>query len=467
MGSIISLDNNEGDLPDVLTRTGQGGFLSPGYLRETPAATALQEDETPRFVLTSSKHGVSVESNGERTVATPGDGYRTITVVSDRRIVVLVGDVDGGDRQLSVPFPEIEGVESHSRFRHGRITITRTGGTILEIHAGTDGLERVVTYLRTVSQAWLHVETVLDDAREALEAAGEARREGDIDGAREANRRARDHLDAARATVDGVPQEQAAAAMNRQVETVADRAVAATCRLRFSQARQALNRGLAHWQDREYEAAYDSFERAGKRLDTVLARPPERVPNLAAVRAERERIDAVLDRFTGAPVRAARRAVEDARRTDDQVRAASCWEDALQRYRTVLRLDWGADRRRFDGDPGTIRDLLGTIAENLTATRRKIASDATEAGDWYASAGQYRAAIEEFETARAEFETALTTAADCYPDAVEHLRTELDAVERRIERANAELSTDRDPEELTPTAAADGRPDSLRRIERH
>ncbi|MFC6975732.1 hypothetical protein ACFQL1_15400 [Halomicroarcula sp. GCM10025709] len=115
-----------------------------------------------------------------------------------------------------------------------------------------------------------------------------------------------------------------------------------------------------------------------------------------------------------------------------------------------MRLDWGADERRFAGDHEAIRERLGEVARNLTATRRTIASDATEAGDWYAAAGQYDAALDEFDEAREAFEAALATARDCYPDAVEHLQTELDAVEDRIKRARTELTAD-DREERRPS----------------
>ena len=452
MGQVIILDNQESDLPAVLTSTGQGGFLSPGTLQESPAVAALEDGERAQFVLTNGKYGVSFESETRHEEVRPGKGYRTIGVVTDRRVVVIVGGArDDGDHEFAVPHAEIEQIDATSRLRHGELTITRTGGTTLTIHCGTDGLDAVTAFLEAVSQAWVHAETLLEDVRTSLVEASSLREDGELDAARTATRAAFDRLEDAEETVSDVPSARAVAAMERRIGTVSARAATVDARVRRSCAHQLLDDGEQQWREQEYEAAYDTFERALDEYEAVLAHPHEHVPEVSTVQSEREKLRGVVERLSAAPIESARRAVEDAEAADDPARAVTHWEDALERYRIAMRLDWGAEERRFDGDPAAIRERLGEVAQRLTATRRTIASDKTEAGDWYAAAGQYDAAIAEFEAARTAFEAALETARDCYPDAVEHLRTELDAVEGRIERAHGEL-TERDRDDSRPTS---------------
>jgi len=119
---------------------------------------------------------------------------------------------------------------------------------------------------------------------------------------------------------------------------------------------------------------------------------------------------------------------------------------ALDRYRTALELDWGADERRFAGEPDQIRERLGEVVEQAVAARRSAATAARDAGDWYVGAEQYEVATEEVADAREQFELALALARDQYPDAVDHLTVELEALEKRVERATAA----RDGEELAP-----------------
>ncbi|WP_324756922.1 hypothetical protein [Haloarcula montana] len=455
MGQIIILDNSEDDLPDVLTSTGQGGFLSSGTLQESPATAALEGDERAQFVLTNGKYGVTFESETRRDEVRPGKGYRTIGVVTDRRLVILVGGVDeDGDHEFAVPHAEIEQVETTTRLRHGELTIRRTGGATLTLYCGTDGLDTVTTFLDAVSQAWVHTETVLEDIRTSLVEASDRREDGDIAAARAAVRNAFDRLSDAEATVSGVPSERAVAAMERRVETVSARAATVDTRIRRSYANQLRDEGEQYWRDQRYEAAYDTFEAALDEYEAALSHRYEDVPDVSTVQSERDRLRETLDRLSAAPIERAEQAAEAAAAADEPEQAVTHWEIALERYRTAMGLDWGADERRFDGDPAAIRDRLGEVAQRLTETRRTIASDKTEAGDWYAAAGQYDPAIEEFEAAREAFENALETAHDCYPDAVEHLRTELDAVEGRIERAQAELTECDDGSQ--PTSDRDG-----------
>ena len=442
MGKIINIDNSGGDPPDVLTGTGPGGLLSSGYLHDGPALAAVDDDETPQFVLTSRKHGVEIGPPDAGETVQPGRNYRMIGVVTDKRLLLLVGDADG-DTRFAVPHVDIDQIAGDRSLGHGRVTFRRCGDTEWRVHCGKQGLVDLTAYLSHASQAWIRVENILDEVRRMLVTATEQRDRGDHEGALETAREAGDRLDAAGETAAEFGPPGDANALEGRVTTVRDRHVTALTEIRRSRARRAVDAGEQHWRDNEFEAAYEAYDAARAEYDEIASLPTESVPERAAIREERERLDDVVADLERSPLRTAVEIDNAAIAADDPGDAADHWAEALEAYRDVLELDWGADERRFAGDPEKVRDRLGVVAENLVAARRTVATDAMEAGDWYADASQPDAALEEYEAARAAFETALAAARDCYPDATDHLEAELDAVQQRLSRTEARLDGER------------------------
>lgn len=438
MGKIINLDNLEGDPPDVLTGTGPGGLFSSGYLHDGPALAAVDDDETPQFALTSRKHGIEIGAGESGETVRPGSDYRMIGVVTDRRLLVLVGH-DDGDTQFTVPHVDIDQVAGDRSLGHGRITFRRCGDTEWRVHCGKQGLVDLTAYLSHASQAWVRVENILDEVKRMLVTATEQRDRGDHEEALETVLEAENRLDTAGETAAEFAPPGDANALEGRVATVRARHIGTLTEVRRSRARRAVDTGERHWRQNEFEAAYDAYDAARAEYDEIFSLPTEDVPDLADVRAERNRLDDVVEDLERSPLRTAVAADNEAVAAADPAVAADHWAEALESYREVLELDWGADERRFAGDPEKVRDRLGAVAENLVAARRTVATDAMEAGDWYADASQPDAALEEYETARAAFETALADARDCYPDATDHLEAELDAVEHRLSRTEARL----------------------------
>jgi len=212
----------------------------------------------------------------------------------------------------------------------------------------------------------------------------------------------------------------------------------------LARAHRATDAGEEHWRGGNYEVAYDAYERAREEYGAALALDRTDSETAERIQRERDRLDRIVAKLEQSPLRKAVTADNEAVAADGPETAADRWAEALSHYRTVLEVDWGADRRRFAGDPQLIRDRLSTVAESLTTARRTVANDAMRAGDWYADADQYELAREQFETALDAFEAALATARDCYPDAVSHLRAERDAVKQRLDRTEATLDGDED-----------------------
>ena len=468
MGQIIKLDNFGGSYPEVLTSTGQGGFLSPGYLRDRPAVSAIEADETPQFVLTNKKNGVTIHSERATEYVRPGSGYRTIAVLTDRRLLLFVGDCEDGDgdRHFAIPFAEIETVDTESSLREGRLGFQRAGGTRWVLHAARDGLTEVADYLDEAAQRWIRVENLLDDVTRQVVLATELRDAGEYDAALTAAQRASDLVEEALSVAEAFGAERNGDAMASRVEVVRERCLRTLSSVRLKRARGATEDGERYWRDDEYEDAYDAYERARSEYEAVLSLDLH-LADIDDLLAERDRLDRLVEQLEESPLRKAVAADNEASASDDPETAAEFWELALTYYRTALEVDWGADERRFAGDPTKIRERLGAVAENLTAAQRAVGSDAMGAGDWYADAEQYEQALAEYETAAKWYEAALETARDCYPTAIDHLETEREALGERVERVEAAVAgepiTDRIDADIEPdydVSATIGSPDA-------
>lgn len=387
MGKIINLDNFDGDPPDVLTGTGSGGLLSAGYLHDGPALGAVDDDETAQFALTSRKHGIEIGTSESGETVRPGSNYRMIGIVTDKRFLLLVGD-DDGDTRFAIPHVDIDQISGDRSLGHGRITFRRCGDTEWQVHCGKQGLVDLTAYLSHASQAWVRVENILDEVKRLLVTATEQRDRGDHEQALETVLEAGDRLDAAGETATEFGPPGDANALEGRVTTVRERHVATLAEVRRSRARRAVDTGERHWRENEFEAAYDAYEAARAEYDELFSLPTEAVTDLPDIRAERDRLDTVIEDLEQSPLRTAVAADNEAVAAEDPAVAADHWAEALEAYRDVLELDWGADERRFAGDPEKVRDRLGAVAENLVAARRTVATDAMEAGDWYADASQ-------------------------------------------------------------------------------
>lgn len=438
MGQIINLDTWEGAPPDALTKTGRGGFLSGGYLGDRPAREVLGDDETAQFVLTNRKQGVSIEGTTTRRV-TPDSRFRTVAVVTDRRLVVLVGH-DDGDEQFTLDDAAIVGVSTTTGRRSGRLTVETADGPVWHVHTDTNGLEDVAAYLRTAGRAWRAVEGLLEGVERQLETVDRRRRAGEHEQAVSAVRATRDQLDAARSKAAAFGADRSGEALEARVRAVESRCRRTVAAVRLDSARAAVRVARAHCEDGEYEAAQTAYERARDAYDDALTAQGTEPGNVEGVRDERERIDTLVTELRESTLRKAITADREAVAAEDPTVAAGHWQRAITQYEATLQGPTAAEGARFTGDPERIRERIGAVAERLTAIQRTVGNEAMQAGDWYADADQPEAAREAFERAVTALDAALATAREWYPEAVVHLRTEREALAQRIERVEATMN---------------------------
>lgn len=436
MGRIINLNSWDEELPGALTQTGEGGFLSRGYLADEPAITLVEDAETVQYVLTNRKRGVTIESADSTAHSKPDSRHRTVVVVTDRRLLVLVGRSEG-DERTTIELDEVTEVAATTGRRNGRLTVARDDDTTWQIPTDTDGLDDVTAYLRDAAEAWKQVEALLAPVEAALSEATQHRKAGEYDRALSVVRATGDDIETARSRAVSFSTAYPGKALHERTQAVVARRAATLGAAHVARGREAAATGDRLFRAGNYEGAREAFERAHDEYDSALTEARRRLDDPEGIRAERDRVDRLVADIADSPLPAAITADKAAVAADDPADAAAHWETALSGYRRALRATESEGESLFRGEPAQLRDRISTVAESLAAAQRTVGEEARRAGDWYADAEQYEAALEEFDAAAAAFDAALATATESYPDAVPHLRADVDALTRRIERARA------------------------------
>jgi len=151
MGAIfvgqISNVTEDGELPAALTETVKSGFHSGEYLADRPAIEYVASNETVEYVVTNRKQGIAIAGETTRHVL-PDSRYDTVVLVTERRVIALVGKV-GGDEHLTLDLAELTDVKTESDRRTGELILRRADGTTWRIHTEADGLGAVADYIRS------------------------------------------------------------------------------------------------------------------------------------------------------------------------------------------------------------------------------------------------------------------------------------------------------------------------------
>ena len=437
MGRIINMNSWEGEeLPDVLSRTGGGGLLSTGYLADEPAIALIEDDEIIQYVVTNRKRGVAIESDGSTTRVKPDRGHRTVVVLTDRRLLVVVGHADGDERR-SIGLGEITEVASTTGRRNGTLTVAHTDDTTWRIPTGKDGLDAVETYLRDVTDAWQEGVALLESIERNLSEATRLLEAGEYDSALSVVRATDEGIETARTRARGFSEEYSGNALQERTQTVVAAKAATLGAVCVARGKEASVSGDRLFRTGDYEDARTAFERAREEYERALTEAEGSLDDPEGIRAERDRVDRLVSDIAKSPLPTAITADKAAVAADDAADAAAHWETALSEYRRALAAAESEAESLFRGDPDQLRDRINTVTESLVAAQRSVGEDARRAGDWYTDAQQYEVALEEFAAAAEAFDAALATAAESYPDAVPHLEADVDALQRRIERARA------------------------------
>lgn len=419
----------------VLGSTGRGGLLADGYLRDDPLESYVGNDETPVFVRSNAKKGVSYErlDSGETGSIVPGSGYRAFVLVTDTRLLFIIGDNqkgDDGDCSVTVPLSEIELVQSSSGFLSTEVVVT-TRTDVRWRFPCKDDVEEVVAYLEVATEAWKHVESRLDDARKQLVDASQHREDREYDEAMRAIEDASEAIAAARERETSfVP--SGVETMDTRIGRTEDRIGEERGRTLRARATHNLDRAERLWREDEYDAAHESFVAAHDDYVSALAVEEAGFEESSSLRKKLARVERNLSSLERAPVERGDLARERAGETDDPAERGDLLERALERYRRALELDWGSDEKRFVANTAEIRERVDAVASELVETRRRLAAGRVQEGDRHRENGRRERAIECYREARDVLEATLETARELVPDATDPLVEHRDAVDRRL-----------------------------------
>jgi len=145
MGEIIDVARGDEPLPAPLTQMTKEGFRTGEYLADRPAIAAVEEDERVAFVLTNHKQGLAIR-DGTTRHAIPDDRYQTVVVVTDRRVIALVGQLSG-DEQFTLDISELTDVTTTKDGQTGKLVLERTDGSTWVVPTGAEGLTEVAEFL--------------------------------------------------------------------------------------------------------------------------------------------------------------------------------------------------------------------------------------------------------------------------------------------------------------------------------
>lgn len=137
----------------LFTKTGRGELAAESYLADRPPVSYLRDGERPQYLLpgeslTVRRHDGAVAIPDDRAgVYTTEGGYRAAVLVTDERIVFLVGQSTGDD-VVVLPFWRVAAADGESRQTNERLTITDDRYDYVFTAATDTGVASVADYLR-------------------------------------------------------------------------------------------------------------------------------------------------------------------------------------------------------------------------------------------------------------------------------------------------------------------------------
>lgn len=419
----------------LLTETGRGGLFTDGYLEGAPLVSYLEDGETPLFVFGSGNRGLRKEREGETERIVPGSGFRAITAVTDRRVQFVVGGGhEDGDWAESVRLSEIDRVTVDSGLIRKQLSIDARDGVSYHVYLKDVDTERLVTYLEDVSWAWIQVEQLLDEARKHLVDAGQREKSRAYDESKAAITRTRRTLDEAETVTEDLSPE-ASTGIHERIDQVERRYRETKRRVHASRATHLVDEAERNWREDRFDRAYEQFCGAREEYRTILdidGLDPEKAD---AMRKRIANVDGNLDHLSKAPLRRAGEACRRAREASTNAEAIDHWEQSLELYRRVIELDWGRDRKRFEGDVDLVRDRVVDVVEEILSTRRALVDERVDRAEQLLDAEAYSGARSAYADAVDHLEAAIETAREFDPDAVADLQDRLVTLEAQIRTA--------------------------------
>lgn len=431
MDRIRDLTDAAGRDDDLLRRT-SGGILDSQYLSEEPPAAYLHEREQPQYVLRNKKSGVKIAQGPSVDSHTPDGDHQALAVITDVRILFLVGNARGDECETLDLSDVVEARADSAGLLASTLVIETVDGGTWKFPCRGD-VSAVAEYIEDAAQTWANANRLVEEASDHLPEVENALANADFAAARDVLATVTDGIETAEQRIASLGDGAIAAFRERAAEPIAEarqfrREIAAT-----KGAHHHANAQEAWKRDHDFDRAAEEYDRALTEYERAIETNGEEPP-VAALAARRRGALQESEVLRVAPMADARAARDVAReRTDPEVAAAE-WETALTCYREATGLDWGSDDREFVVDRERAREGAAEATDAAIDAHLAAGREWLRAGDEAASEGSRESARDAYERAEAHFENAGKIARELAPGRVDAVDDALDDVTARIAR---------------------------------
>ena len=453
MDRIRDLTGADGRDDELLTST-SGGLFDTQYLSGDPPTSYLASYEEPQYVLRNKKSGLEVSGSSGTESTVPDGDHQALAVVTDCRVVFLVGRA-GGDRVETVDHDEIVEARAESDgLMTSALLVEAVDGTRLRFACRGD-VSAVADYVDEAAAAWATASRLVEEAGEQIDASRRSLEEKEFADARAVLADVSEKVARARRHVSTLG-DGAAAALESRAGRLIDR-------LHQLEQEIAATKGAHHhaaaqdaWKaDHDFERAASEYERGAEEYERALEAagdsPTDEALGLRLKGLVRER--AVL---RAAPMADARAAREVAMAAEDPEEAAAEWETALACYREAATLDWGEHDGDFFVERERARQRAGEATTEALDAHTEAGQEWVTAGDKIVRNGRRREARQAYQRAEDHFLAARDIAEELQPARLDAIEEHLAGLEKR---KSGEVTPAVEPDE--PTLSVDAVADKL------
>ena len=418
------------------------------WLRDNPVAAHLGSDEAVEHVLTNREVGLRREADdGPETQRPPADDCGAVAVLTDRRILFLVGDPPSrqGDLVESVAYERVVEAVAETETLTQRVLVETDGERFAFTARETDAVDEVQSFLETAAGVYAGCEDHLADAEDARDRLAAAVDEADWAACGDAINDARIALGEARALLEGTP----FAPLRERVSSVRDEIDDLACVRHRRQAEALADECERLLEDHEYERGHERLQAARDHLETAETLVGDQAAAAdggtdaagATVATTQDRIDTLASTITTRPVADAEAYYRTADDADDRDERIDALETAFDCYRSAATL-LADEQSPFEGDERAARDDAERVIADLIDAHLGAARDEHAAGEWERDADNPESAYELLCDAATHGERALELAQAYPPGDVATIEEVLADVETLIDplRIEVELS---------------------------
>jgi len=374
---------------------GSGGGID-GRLGGGSIQSYATDDETVTHLLLGTDDGLQRETDDWQTTEEPGPDSGVVVLVTDRRVVFVVGncrdpDVDG-DYVRTVEHADIREATATDSLLSTTFAVTTGDGVSLAVTpSDTDGLDDLASFVNRARMQWRSARDFFDDFNEALIAVEEAVADGNPDRA-ERRRQAVDN-DLAELGQTSSLHAVELPALEADCADARERLDHAMCRGYWHRARTLIERGDEARSDGDLTAGATGYRDACSAFRAMVdyGGPTETAfheESLAMTLGPFDVERALLDRLADCRERA----------SDGEADPATVWPALLRGY-DHLRSALGIGGRRLDTESDTLAVALKTTREEAAEAFGNAIRAAEERGDDASGDGDGDRARDHYDTA--------------------------------------------------------------------